>query len=51
MTFEAADPFGERIRNIYAGLGYTIVVLPRDTTQARASFIVEQLGQAAKPSR
>ena len=41
MTFEAARAFGERVRNAYEDLGYTVVVVPRDTIGARARFIVE----------
>ena len=43
MTFEAAQAFGERVRNVYEDLGYTVVVVPRDTIGARARFIVETL--------
>ncbi len=41
MTFESAQAFGERVRNVYEDLGYTVVVVPRDTIGARARFIVE----------
>ena len=34
-----ADRFGEVIREVYAGLGYILVDVPRDTPQARARFI------------
>ena len=43
MTFESAQAFGERVRNVYEDLGYTVVVVPRDTIGARARFIVETL--------
>jgi predicted ATPase len=43
MAFEAADAFGERVREIYQDLGYTLVVVPRDTVSARARFILETL--------
>jgi predicted ATPase len=43
MTFESAQAFGERVRHIYEGLGYTVVAVPRDTVGGRARFIVETL--------
>jgi predicted ATPase len=43
MSFEAAETFGERVRDIYEHLDYTLVVVPRDTVRARARFIVETL--------
>jgi predicted ATPase len=39
MTFEMAHRFGVVTRGIYAGLGYTLIDVPRDTPQARARFI------------
>ena len=44
MTFEAAEAFGERVRSIYAGLGYSVVEVPCDTVVARARFILDTLG-------
>jgi predicted ATPase len=52
MTFEAAADFGERVRNIYVELGYSIVDVPRDTVVARAQFILDAVGlrgRAAHP--
>ena len=43
MTFEMAHEFGEVIRDVYAGLGYTLVDVPRDTPQARARFIAARV--------
>ena len=47
MTFESAQAFGERVRNIYEDFGYTVVLVPRDTIGARARFIVETLQEQA----
>jgi len=41
MTFEMADAFGQRIREVYHRLGYTFVDVPRGTPQERARFILE----------
>lgn len=41
MTFEMADAFGQRIRDAYVSLGYTLVDLQRETPQARARSILE----------
>jgi len=46
MTFESARAFGERLQNIYEDLGYTVVVVPRDTIAARSRFIVKTLEDA-----
>jgi predicted ATPase len=43
MTFEMAHRFGDMIRDVYAGLGYTLVDVPRDTPQARARFIAAKV--------
>lgn len=43
MTFEQADAFGHVVHEIYVELGYTVVVVPRDTIHARARFILETL--------
>jgi predicted ATPase len=43
MSFEAAEAFGERVREIYEHLDYTLVVVPHDTLRARARFVVETL--------
>ncbi len=39
MTLEEADAFGQRIREVYAALGYTIADVPRGTPTQRAAFI------------
>ncbi len=44
MTFDEADGFGQRIREVYAGLGYTIANVPRGTPVERASFIARLIG-------
>jgi predicted ATPase len=43
MTFEMAHRFGEVLRDVYAGLGYTLVEVPRDTPGARARFIAARV--------
>jgi predicted ATPase len=44
MTFEDAKVFGDRIRQIYVDLGYTIVDVARDTVAARVRFVLDTLG-------
>lgn len=44
MTFEFARDFGDHVREVYVGLGYEIVDVPRDTPQARATFVLGMLG-------
>lgn len=44
MTFEAAAEFGERVRRVYADLGYSIIDVPKDTIAARAEFVIDALG-------
>jgi predicted ATPase len=43
MTFEMAHALGEVIRDVYVGLGYTLVEVPRDTPRARAHFIAARV--------
>ena len=43
MTFESARSFGDRIREVYLDLGYTIVEVPRDSVAARTRFIAEHV--------
>lgn len=43
MTFESAKTFGDRVREIYRRLAYDIVDVPRNTPDARASFVSEAL--------
>lgn len=45
MTLTSAQAFGERVRQAYVDLGYTLIDVPRDTIPARANFIVHALGQ------
>jgi predicted ATPase len=40
MTFEAAEAFGGRVRDVYLELGYAVVDVPCDTVAARAKFIM-----------
>src|SRR5262245_58244704 len=47
MSFEAAEAFGERVRDIYEHLDYTLVIVPCDTVRARVRFIVETLNLGA----
>ena len=51
MTFDSARAFGERVRNIYENLGYTVVSVPPDAVGARARFIVETLEARANRTR
>ena len=46
MTFESAQAFGERVREVYLNLGYTIVDVPRDSVETRTRFIAEHVGHA-----
>ncbi len=39
MTYGQAADFGERMRDAYLGLGYTLVELPREDPAERARFI------------
>jgi predicted ATPase len=45
MSFEAADAFGSRVRDIYVELGYSVLDVPRDTVEARARSILDALGR------
>jgi predicted ATPase len=46
MTFESAQVFGDRVRQVYLDLGYTIVEVPRDSVETRAIFIAEHVRHA-----
>jgi predicted ATPase len=48
MTFESAQAFGERVREVYRDLGYTIVDVPRDSVETRTRFIAEHVGHARR---
>lgn len=48
MTFEAARAFGERVREVYVDLGYTIVDVPRDPVETRTTFIAERVRHARR---
>lgn len=48
MTFESAQAFGERVREVYLHLGYTIVEVPRDSVETRARFIAEHVRHARR---
>jgi len=48
MTFESAQAFGERVREVYRDLGYTIVDVPRDSVERRTRFIAEHVGLARR---
>ena len=50
MTFESAKAFGDRVREVYETLGYTIVEVPRDMVPARARFITEHVRHARRTS-
>jgi predicted ATPase len=43
MSFEAAAAFGDRVRAIYARLGYTLVDVPRGSPSERARFIADKV--------
>ena len=48
MTFESAQAFGERVREVYLDLSYTIVEVPRDSVETRTRFIVEHARHARR---
>jgi predicted ATPase len=43
MTFEQAAAFGDRVREVYTGLGYALVDVPEADVPSRSSFVVEVL--------
>ena len=43
MTFESARSFGDRVREVYLDLGYTIIDVPRDSVETRTRFIAEHV--------
>ena len=43
MTFESARSFGDRVREVYLDLGYTIIEVPRDSVETRTRFIAEHV--------
>lgn len=43
MTYEAAEVFGKRVREIYVEQGYSVIDVPRDSVKARAQFILNRL--------
>ena len=46
MTFESARSFGDRVREVYLDLGYTIIEVPRDSVETRTRFIAEHVRHA-----
>ncbi len=48
MTFESARAFGERVREVYLELGYTIVDVPRDSVERRTRFIADHVLHARR---
>ena len=48
MTFESAHAFGERVREVYLDLGYTIVEVPRGSVETRTRFISEHVRHARR---
>jgi predicted ATPase len=48
MTFEAARAFGERVREVYVDLGYTIVDVPRDSVEMRTRFVAKRIQHARR---
>ena len=44
MSVEDATRFGDRGREVYVELGYTVVDVPRGTPVERASFVLQQCG-------
>jgi predicted ATPase len=48
MTFESARAFGDRIREVYLDLGYSVVEVPRDSVAARARFVSEHVRKSGK---
>ena len=51
MTVSEASAFGDRIRNIYVELGYSIVDVPRESIAERTRFILHILGLAGSVIR
>ena len=45
MTYGQAADFGERMRDAYLGLGYTLVELPREDPAERAQFIEAKVAE------
>ena len=43
MTFKTTQSFGDRVREVYVDLGYTIIEVPRDSVETRTRFIAEQV--------
>lgn len=43
MSFEDAKAFGDDIQKIYTAYGYTVIEVPRISTQERAKFIQERI--------
>ncbi len=43
MSYGEAADFGERMRDAYRGLGYTLVELPRESPEARARLILDRV--------
>ena len=43
MTYGQAADFGERMRDAYGGLGYTLVELPRESPEIRARFVLDRI--------
>lgn len=43
MTYEEARAFGVSLREIYSGLGYALIELPRASPEARADFVLARL--------
>lgn len=44
MTYEQAEAFGERVRDVYAELRYEIVELSRAPVSERASMVMDVIG-------
>jgi predicted ATPase len=45
MTVEQAAAFGDRVCEIYASLGYTLVEVPRASIADRAAFVIAAVGE------
>ncbi len=51
MTFEQAQTFGDRVREIYTEQGYALVDVPKAPIDERAAFIIERLDVAGPRPR
>lgn len=51
MSFRDAALFGDMVRDVYRGLGYTIVDVPCGSVSERVAFVVQAVDEPAEGSR